>query len=253
LKVKCLTADALAVAENGAWALQTLVAEAAAECDPEQLSAAVDAAVAALRQHEHAGVAQQACALLSSLGPAPGAAGSAEGAGLDSAVLSTTLPPSTGAGDATRMVGTIKRLESFELVTAQARAARRHAARGAAKHTRQRKRSHPDSSVAVHVRQLAASAGAGLRRRHQQGRNADVHVRRSASCKLDAAANAAQQRTRARRAAGGRHARQRAVRKPAGGHAHGAKVARRGALRRKARPCNAHNSAASQRARHRIS
>ena len=62
-------------------------------------------------------------ALLKALDDA-GAAASAEGAGLDSGVLSTTLPPSSGAGDAERMVGTIKRLESFELVTAQARAAR---------------------------------------------------------------------------------------------------------------------------------
>ena len=70
-------------------------------------------------------------ALLKALDDA-GAAGAAEGAGLDSGALMTTLPPSTGAGDATRMVGTIKRLESFELVTAQARAARCGASRAAA-------------------------------------------------------------------------------------------------------------------------
>ena len=70
-------------------------------------------------------------ALLKALDDA-GAAGAAEGAGLDSGVLSTTLPPSTGAGDAERMVGTIKRLESFELVTAQARAVRVRAPRAAA-------------------------------------------------------------------------------------------------------------------------
>ena len=60
-------------------------------------------------------------ALLKALDDA-GAGASAEGAGLDSGALAASLPPSTGAGDPTRMVGTIKRLESFELVTAQARA-----------------------------------------------------------------------------------------------------------------------------------
>jgi hypothetical protein len=61
------------VAESGAWALQTLVADAATTFEASDLFSAAQAAIFVLRAHaSHPGVCTQACALLAALATAPG-------------------------------------------------------------------------------------------------------------------------------------------------------------------------------------
>ena len=61
------------VAESGAWALQTLVADAATTFEAADLLAAAQACIFVLRAHaSHAGVCTQACALLAALATASG-------------------------------------------------------------------------------------------------------------------------------------------------------------------------------------